>query len=343
MDTLPRVDDASPLETVPCAVCHSTAARRALVRPPVDEFLGRLDVDDRRSSWVVCEDCGLVFQSPRPGPAALDRMYVGGEYHEVRGGIPEHYVRYSLRRSTAALAWGLDQPALRGRRGRALDIGAGIGGALVGLRDRGWEVRGVEPDPHLAAFGRRRFGLDITDGFFDERTFAPGEAFDLAYSCHVWEHLADPAATSAAAHRVLAPAGGHLLIVVPTFRRSRTLAWSYFNAAHTYMFTATSLSNVLEGAGFETVAHRYVSGGDSELWLLARAADAAPAGPIAAESARVVQRELASVPLRVPLGLAGRGADHLRTLRRDPRDFAQRTVRSLAYRAERLRGAVGRR
>jgi SAM-dependent methyltransferase len=334
--------DSPTMERVRCAVCGEHAHRRALVRPPADEFLARLDVDQARAHWVVCDGCGLVFQSPRPGPGAVQQMYAGGDYHEVRGGIPEHYVEYSLRRSRGALAWGLEQGALRKRAGRALDIGAGIGGALVCLREHGWQVQGVEPDPNLAAFGRERFGLAIADGFFDESTFAPGTTFDLAYSCHVWEHLADPSATAAAAHRLLQPVDGHLLIVVPTFRRSRTLAWSCFGSPHTYMFTATSLGNVLGLAGFEVVAHRYVAAGDSELWLLARAVERRfePAH-IRRENPRVVQRELATVPLRLPLGLPSRGRTHLQTLRADPRGFADRLRRSARSRLQRAKAALG--
>ena len=71
----------------------------------------------------------MVYQSPRPGPEAVSQLYQGGSYHSVRGGVPEHYVRYSLRRSDAALAWGLGVLGADGGSGRALDIGCGIGGA----------------------------------------------------------------------------------------------------------------------------------------------------------------------------------------------------------------------
>jgi SAM-dependent methyltransferase len=198
----------------------------------------------------------------------------------------------------------------------------------------------VEPDPNLAAFGRERFGLDITDGFFDSSTFPRDTSFDLAYSCHVWEHLSDPRATASAAHELLAP-GGHLLIVVPTFRRSRTLAWSCFGTPHTYMFTDVSLGNLLGLAGFEVLAHRYVSANDSELWMLARASGAPlPASRIVRERPETVQRELITVPLRIPLGLPRRAAAHLRVLRDDPRGFAGRAARLVRSRARRARAAL---
>ncbi|MEY2426644.1 MAG: hypothetical protein QOI61_2216 [Actinomycetota bacterium] len=309
------------------------------MRVPRDEYALELGLPDGRSSWVVCEECGLVYQSPRPNSAVVADLYEGGEYHETRGGVPEHYVRYSLRRSQRALDWVFAHPALVGRTGRALDIGCGIGGAVTNLRSRGWEASGVEPDPNLATIGRSRFGLDIVDGFFSASSFAKGTTFDLAYSCHVWEHLADPMATTRAVHELLAPSAGILVIVVPTFRRARTLAWTCFAAPHTYMFTDVSLGNVLRATGFEPLAHRFAAGGDSELWMMARAVPEANATP-QEERLSDIQRELSLVPLKFPLGLPGRVLTHARTLAADPKEFGRRVGRWTRYQAGRVGRAV---
>ena len=335
---------AARLEQVACAVCGSTSSRPARVRVPRDEHARELGLPGGRSRWFVCADCGLVYQSPRPDMAAVGDLYAGGDYHEIRGGVPEHYVQYSLRRSRRALDWAGRQVRLHDRAGRALDIGCGVGGAMVDLRDRGWQVVGVEPDPVLAEVGRTRFGLDVRSGFFDGTTFSDGEAFDLVYSCHVWEHLAAPRETCVAAHELLATTRGHLLIVVPTFRRARTLAWSCFTAPHTYMFTEVSLGNLLESTGFDVVVHRYAAGEATELWLLARARPPAVPeyGSRRRESARAVQRELATVPLRAPLGLPGRLGSHARTLLADPREFTARLTRWSRSRVVRVQSALRR-
>jgi SAM-dependent methyltransferase len=328
-------------EAVPCAVCGSTDVVAAKVRTPVDDHAEVLALPGGRSRWVVCSRCALVFQSPRPDADAVGRLYDGGDYHTTRGGVPEHYVQYSLRRSVDALAWaGARVPEV----GRALDIGCGIGGALVALRDAGWETFGVEPDEQMADVARERFGLDVVTGMFTADT-AADQDFDLAYSCHVWEHLADPVATSRAAHARLAERRGHLMIVVPTFRKATTLAWSCFTAPHTYMYTEVSLGNVLDQAGFDVVDHAFVGAADSELWLLARARPEpgpARARPVA-ESPAAVQRELALVPLRLPLGLPGRLRHHLATAAGDPADFGRRLGRWMGRRADRLRHTVRRR
>lgn len=326
---MPHMLQSDALERVVCPVCGDERQDPARMRVPRDDLSERLHTPGGRSSWVVCRSCAMVFQSPRPRQEVVDELYLGGDYHEHRGGVPEHYVQYSLRRSVPALTWALD--VIGAEPGRALDIGSGIGGALVELRNRGWDVVGVEPDDTMATVARERFGLDATTGYFDASTVAAVGDVDLAYSCHVFEHLQDPDAVVAAARTALDGRRGHLVVVVPTFRRARTFAWSCFNASHTLMFTHVSLGNVLGRHGFEVVAHRYVGADASELWLVARAGG--PAAPSATtvtrESPDAVQREIATVPFRMVLGIPGRIRTHLRTLRNDPRDFVARGVRAV--------------
>ena len=51
----------------------------------------------------------------------------------------------------------------------------------------------------LFAVGAGLIAYTVIDGFFDASTFPAGSSFQLAYSCHVWEHLANPRATAEAA------------------------------------------------------------------------------------------------------------------------------------------------
>jgi SAM-dependent methyltransferase len=281
-----------------------------------------------RSTWVICASCGLVFQSPRADARTVESRYATGEYHVARGGVPEHYVAYSLRRSEPALRWALERVA-PGRGWNALDIGCGVGGALVGLRASGFETAGVEPDPQLSAIARERFGLEVETGFFDETTFAD-RAFDLVYSCHVWEHLVDPVATARAAFGRLRINRGYFMVVVPTHERARTASWRYMNADHTHLYTATSLGNVLRAAGFDVVDVAHRTAGDAELWMLARASSS-PTSTYGyrVESVADVRRAILAAPLRAPLGVPVRAVHHLETLRSDPRDFAGRARRAI--------------
>lgn len=330
--------DAAPtmMETVPCALCGADDTQPARLLVPRDEVARSLGLERGRSTWVVCVRCGLVYQNPRPGPEAITAMYAEGDYHERRGGVPEHYIDYSLRRSREALAWGLGAAGLEHSTGDALDVGCGIGGALVDLRERGWAVQGVEPDPNLASVARDRFGLDVRSNVLEPGTFRRGTEFDLAYTCHVWEHLADPVTVTREVHRMLVGRRGHFLVVVPTYERARNLAWVCFSTPHTYMFGEATLRALLERCGFEVIDARHHAGADSELWMIARAVPAPPCSS-AGDDVRRVQRRIALVPAVAPLGVPGRLAVHLRTLAADPADFSRRLVRWAGARAGALR------
>jgi SAM-dependent methyltransferase len=261
-------------------------------------------------------------------------MYAAGGYHRYAAGVPEHYVRYSLRRPLAALAWTQEQLGAAAG-GRAVDIGCGVGGAMLELARLGWDTTGVEPDPDLSEMARSRFGLDVKTGFFDAGTFPPEDTFDLAYASHVWEHLSDPLTTTRAVRGLLRD-GGHFMVVVPTFRRARRMAWGTFSAAHNFMYSEHTLGDLLRASGFEVAAHRFAAGADSELWMLARAAAAPKAAELSRPSITTIQAQLATVPLRAPLGLPTRIRTHARTLRSDPKDFSDRLRRWTTGRLRRV-------
>jgi SAM-dependent methyltransferase len=60
--------------------------------------------------------------------------------------------------------------------GCLLDVGCGNGDFLASMRDRGWRVKGVEPDPKASRVARERYGLDVATGTLGEcgRVLRPG-------------------------------------------------------------------------------------------------------------------------------------------------------------------------
>jgi len=107
------------------------------------------------------------------------------------------------------------------------------------------------------------------------------------------------------------------------------------------MFTHVSLGNILGLAGFEHVAHRYEgASGDTELWMLARAVSTPHEPSIEREPISALQRELALVPLRAPLGLPARARRHAQTLRADPADFGRRVRRRVQTQLGRMGRAL---
>jgi 2-polyprenyl-3-methyl-5-hydroxy-6-metoxy-1,4-benzoquinol methylase len=176
------------------------------------------------------QDAGTVFRTVVPSAARAERARrrvvdwfrtAAERIRARRLGYPVPHASLGVRvlsrigervpvvRDSAVLAVaGL--PPGRGRR--LLDVGCGSGDFLRVMRERGWDVLGVEPDPK-AADGARRTGLDVRDGMLADAAF-DDDMFDAIVLSHVIEHVHDPIALLQECARVLRP-GGTLVVLTP--------------------------------------------------------------------------------------------------------------------------------
>ncbi len=131
-----------------------------------------------------------------------------------------------------------------GQRPRLLDVGAGTGGMLERLRERtdGW---GVEYSAEGAAFCRGR-GVRVVRGGLPNLPVKT-DAFDLALSMDVFEHVEDDVAAMADVRRALRP-GGRLVTTVPALQ----WLWSRHDEAlhHHRRYDRGTFVARLEQAGF---------------------------------------------------------------------------------------------
>ena len=160
----------------------------------------------------------------------------------------------------ALAAWRLELLAQHaGPIQRFLEIGAGAGVVLDQARRRGWQVCGIEPSTTAAAFAAEHFDLQFYRGFLEDFS---GDAFDVAYSAFVLEHVPEPRAWLHHLHKLLAP-GGVMWIEVPNdFNRLQCAAqqilekdqWWVAPAHHVNYFDFDTLQALLDETGFETLA-----------------------------------------------------------------------------------------
>jgi len=96
--------------------------------------------------------------------------------------------------------------------GRVLDVGAAAGFVLRGLQEHGWQGVGLEPNAHMAAYGRTQLGLTMITGDL-ERYVPPADAgtFDLVTMIQVIAHFYDLRQALARAAALTRP-GGYWLI-----------------------------------------------------------------------------------------------------------------------------------
>jgi SAM-dependent methyltransferase len=201
--------------------------------------------DGLRFAVVRCGGCGLHFTSPRP-----DRATIGQFYPPTYGPFRKPRDRDRSARYRALEAVIGDGP------GRLLDFGCGAGGLLAWAAHRGWSVTGIDVSEDAVATVRRGLGVRALHGTLPYPKLS-GELFDVITMWHVMEHVHEPLAVLAEAHRLLAP-GGRLVIAVPNidstaFRRFGSAWYGLDLPRHLTHFTPATLRSMLERAGFMQV------------------------------------------------------------------------------------------
>jgi len=204
---------------------------------------------------VRCSGCRLVFQNPQPVFDDLRRRYA------------ERYFRYELENEHNffglmklglsdirfdRLSAGIPRPR------RFLDVGCATGMLLAHLRNRGWEVEGVEVCPQSAEHGVRERGLRIHVGTLEEASLPP-DAFAVVHFSHLIEHVPDPRAFLCEVRRILAP-DGHLIVTTPNVdgfqARLFGQRWRSAIADHLVLFSKRTLRETLARSGFRVVKVR---------------------------------------------------------------------------------------
>ena len=160
---------------------------------------------------------------------------------------------------------------------RALDLGCGAGEFTAALAQAGADTVGVEVAE--AALRRARAShpeLDFRLAPIDGPLPLGDNTFDVVWSSEVIEHVADTARWLSEIRRVLVP-GGRLLLTTPSHGRLRVALggverFSEPLGDHLHLYTRRSLTETLEGFGFDQVRVRAVAGAPLlRRMLLARA------------------------------------------------------------------------
>ena len=139
--------------------------------------------------------------------------------------------------------------------GEALDIGCGMGFAILALRELGFtEARGIDTDrQQIAACKRLGITAELVEDSIDYLASFESR-FQLVTLLDVLEHVpvCHQIELLRAIHRSLAP-GGCIVIQVPNASSPLASRWRYNDFTHYSSFTEHSLRFVLLNAGFGDV------------------------------------------------------------------------------------------
>lgn len=142
-----------------------------------------------------------------------------------------------------------------------IDIGCGHGDYLKRMKDLGWNVLGIEPDPVAAALTRQQ-GIPVVNGTLADAGLPEGTADQITLQ-HVIEHLPDPLAAVRECYRLLKKEG-RLVIYTPNNQslghRSFGSSWYALDPPrHFFVFSPTSMALLFQASPFREWRIRTVS------------------------------------------------------------------------------------
>jgi len=274
---LPPIYDESDTD---CIGCGSAKTKVAMVR---DQSItaNNYSVLNPFRTWKECADCGLIFAGNMPSPEALDKYYSahyiqmqeGGKNYAIsEAGNEKEYFRRSKNR--------IDRIGdVAGKKGRLLDIGAGMGTFAKVAADNGWDVEGLEFSEERVAYAKKTHGITLKQqDFFELDTVVKYDAITMF---EVIEHLIRPWDALAKCAALLN--GNGILVIATPFRdsefvKTRQISEDFWwnEPSHlTYMDTQT-LINACAKHGLHLV-HRKDSedgAGRLELYFMLEASNA---------------------------------------------------------------------
>jgi 2-polyprenyl-3-methyl-5-hydroxy-6-metoxy-1,4-benzoquinol methylase len=232
-----------------CPVCGSDRIRKIL---DAKDYT----VSGEFFAVYECAACSLRFTQDVPDAESIGPYYQSDNYishTDTRKGLINrvyHIVReYTLKQKRKLLV------EVTGKtRGKVLDIGAGTGAFLNEMREAGWNITGLEPDPGARLMAKEKYNLE-----FGEPTILfslpSEERYDAITLWHVLEHVHD-LHTYISRIANLLNEGGKLVLALPNYTSSDAVKYGAHWAAydvprHLYHFSPAAVSNLLAQHGLK--------------------------------------------------------------------------------------------
>jgi SAM-dependent methyltransferase len=242
-----------------CPVCNAGSDRaEPFLAHNIDEsridassFASRKTPEYMNHGMVRCTACDLVYVDRPPSQGDLADSYHAADYDsaEEAEDAASAYIH--------AIAPVLER--LKGRCDAALEIGTGTAAFLERLRDAGFkDLVGIEPSVAAINAAPEHRKDWIKEGIFEADMYPPN-SFDLIACFMTLEHVQDPGALVAAAHKMLRP-GGVFVAVTHDYRGwvNRLLGRRspIIDIEHMQLFSAASSRQLLALRGYGDVGTR---------------------------------------------------------------------------------------
>jgi 2-polyprenyl-3-methyl-5-hydroxy-6-metoxy-1,4-benzoquinol methylase len=236
------------MEVETCDVCQTRENKTV--------YAIKYNIYGKRFKIKRCENCNLVFYSPRLNKQELESFYDDTYYKSITDDekrINEEIEKYSER-------YNIIERYVK--TGRVLSIGCGLGFDLEVASKRGWDTNGVEISDFAPEYAKNRSGITVMNERL-ELLELPESHFDLITFWDSLEHMENPVGVLGKTKPWLKKEG-LLVLRMPNIdglfpRIGRRLAsiigeWRHPEPPlHLYEFGNRSITYLLQRSGFRVV------------------------------------------------------------------------------------------
>jgi len=242
----------SKLHYTLCPVCGSS---------DIHPILTAKDHSVSGEDFVIwqCQSCTLRFTQDVPDENSIGPYYQSQDYishsNTNKGLLNKLY--QAVRKFTLGQKSGLVISHTT-KKGRILDIGAGIGAFLNEMKQKGWDIDGVEPDYGARQQAKNLFAINLKPT--PELYQLPHGSYDAITLWHVLEHV-EPLQDYVAQLKKLLTPNGRIFIAVPNYTSLDADVygnrWAAYDVPrHLYHFTPRSIEVLVEKHGMKIITRK---------------------------------------------------------------------------------------
>ncbi|MBR9705525.1 class I SAM-dependent methyltransferase [Candidatus Pacearchaeota archaeon] len=225
------------MESVTCNLCGSNN-----LKPVLKTKDYRFQIDNKLFQIVKCKNCDLKFLNPRPNEKEIKKYYPDDIKWEKEEPKVQNE-KYSIIKNL--------------KKGKILDIGCAKGEFLSFLKNKGYDVYGVEPSADSKIAEKK--GIKVKNSISDfKKNF-----FDIITMWQVIEHLHNPNETLKKINHLLKKDGN---LVISTLNMESSEAkffkkhWFHLDIPrHLYFFSPKTLKKLLQKNGFKIIKIKHFS------------------------------------------------------------------------------------
>lgn len=230
---------------VPCPFCETTVSEAQFV---LNGFVHK-----------TCQECKTIYVSPRLNDECVEKLYSDDYYSEfyARSMLPAFEKRKQLignsKYNQAVSYWG------KNKKGRVLDIGAGIGEVVDVFREKGWLSHAIEMNPVAVEWLQEQGHTEVFHGTLD--AYQTDFKFDIAMAWGVVEHVLDPDGFLQKSHAYLQSGGlfvsevphGESFLIDMTRKTGKDPKRILMGEQHIVLYSTRAYVDLHERNGFELI------------------------------------------------------------------------------------------